>query len=210
VSVQASTEQYELLRRRLVVGDFPPGTLLQETGIAAENGVSRTPVRDALSRLEQDGFLRRAPRGYRVRERTPEEVVDVYTVRIALEAQAAELAAERRTIFDLRSLSETQTEAEQASDTQRLTELSSIFHEQVAVASHNIMLQDTLGRLHRLMAMYGSHAVKQPENQELNNQEHAALFKAIADHDADRARRVATAHLLRVRDTRIVAMLQSS
>src|ERR1700679_989166 len=64
---QAGSAQYDVLRAQLVSGNLPPGTLLQETGIAAKNGGSRTPVREALVRLEQDGFLRRAPRGYRVR-----------------------------------------------------------------------------------------------------------------------------------------------
>ncbi len=200
-------EQYDLLRRRLIAGEFAPGTLLQETGIAAGTGISRTPVRHALARLEQDGFLTRAPRGYRVRERTPDEVIDVYEVRIALEAKAAEQAAERRTVFDLRGFAEIQREAEETSDNAELAELSSRFHAQIMIASHNIALQETLGRLHNLMAMYGSRAVQQTANQELVNREHAELVLAITDRSPERARASATAHLNRLRDTRIIAML---
>jgi DNA-binding GntR family transcriptional regulator len=206
VALHTSQEQYALLRRRLIAGEFPPGALLQETGIAAQTGVSRTPVRDALSRLEQDGFLRRAPRGYRVRERTPEEVIDVYAVRINLEELAASLAAERRTIFDLRALSDIQEETERTTDPERLRELSWLFHGQIATASHNVMLQETLVRMQSLMAMYGAHGVQQPHSQERINREHAELLQAIADRDPERARAAATAHLAAVRDTRVVAM----
>jgi DNA-binding GntR family transcriptional regulator len=207
-SGQASHEQYTLLRKRLVEGEFPPGSLLQETAIAAEHGISRTPVRDALARLEQDGFLRRAPRGYRVRERSPEEVIDVYAVRISLESLAAELAAERWTVFDLRTLSDIHAETLRSTDVARLHELSGLFHEQISVASHNVMLQETLARMQRLMSMYGRHGIQQNDAQEVINSEHGMLLEAIARRDPVRAREMATSHLLGVRDRRVVAMLQ--
>ncbi len=72
------------------------------------------------------------------------------------------------------------------------------------------MLEETLGRMHTLMAMYGSQGAQHPESQELVNREHAALIDAIAARDAGRARAAATTHLQRIRDTRIVAMLQGS
>lgn len=207
---QASDAQYRLLRRRLVTGALPPGTLLLETSIATENGVSRTPVRDALARLEQDGFVRRAPRGYRVRERTPEEVIDVYNVRISLEALAASLAAERHTLFDLTRLQQIHSESQTCHDPGRLAELSVAFHSTVSTAAHNVTLEETLGRLNGLMAVYGARGFNHPESNDLIQREHGALLDAIEKRDSDRAQAEATTHLHRVRDTRVKAMLEDS
>jgi DNA-binding GntR family transcriptional regulator len=96
-----STEvQYTRLRKEILEGAFAPGTILLKTALSARYGVSRTPVREALGRLAQDGLIERSTRGFRIRQRDPEQILEIYEARIALEARSAELAARRRTEFE--------------------------------------------------------------------------------------------------------------
>jgi DNA-binding GntR family transcriptional regulator len=97
-----STEvQYARLRKEILDGVFAPGTILLETALSVKYGVSRTPVREALGRLAQDGLIERSTRGFRIKQRNPEQILEIYEARIALEARSAELAAKHRTDFDL-------------------------------------------------------------------------------------------------------------
>ena len=91
---------YERLKNAIITGELGPGTHLVESSLARLCQVSRTPVREALTRLEQDGLVHQGARGLVVRERSPEEILDIYETRIVLEATAARLAAERHTALD--------------------------------------------------------------------------------------------------------------
>ncbi len=97
---------YEYLRARIVDGSLSPGARIVERALTSL-GVSRTPIREALKRLEQDGLVVCLPhRGYRVRSASAEDGRRVYEVRRALEGLAGELAAERATPEDLNSMRE--------------------------------------------------------------------------------------------------------
>src|SRR5690606_26282547 len=85
----AKRTPYDKIRDAIVSGELAGGTPLTESSLAAWCGVSRTPIREALLRLEQDGLIVRTERGPVVRSRSPEEILDIYEVRIALEATAA-------------------------------------------------------------------------------------------------------------------------
>ncbi|MBO0826374.1 MAG: GntR family transcriptional regulator, partial [Streptosporangiales bacterium] len=93
-----------MLKQAILKGELEPGQPLVETALAAWCEVSRTPIREALTRLEQDGLVDRTDRGLVVRQRSPEEILDIYETRLALEATAGRMAAERRTAHDLRLL----------------------------------------------------------------------------------------------------------
>ena len=93
--------QYARLRKDILDGAFAPGTVLLETALSVRYGVSRTPVREALGRLAQDGLIERSTRGFRIKQRNPEEILEIYEARIALESRSAELAARHRTDIDL-------------------------------------------------------------------------------------------------------------
>ena len=100
----AKTSPYERLKRAILRGEFPPGHPLVETYLARWCQVSRTPIREALTRLEQDGLVLRTDKGLVVRERSPEEILDIYETRVVLEATAARVAAIRRSRFDVMTL----------------------------------------------------------------------------------------------------------
>src|SRR5665811_1478321 len=99
---------YEQLKQAIMEGELQPGEPLVEVALADWCKVSRTPVREALMRLEQDGLVQRGhrdlgDRGLIVRESSPEEILDIYDTRIVLEGRVAAVAAERRTSHELLS-----------------------------------------------------------------------------------------------------------
>src|ERR1700753_1917999 len=104
---------YERLLQEVIRGELAPGEVLTEMALAERLQVSRTPIREALTRLEQDGLIKRTGRGMVIRERSPEEILDIYEVRILLEADAARVAAERRSSLDVLGLKHIATELEQ-------------------------------------------------------------------------------------------------
>jgi DNA-binding FadR family transcriptional regulator len=101
---------YDELRAQIVDGIITPGTHLVEGALAKSFGVSRTPIREALSQLAYEGLLERYDRAMRVRVLRAEDVLEIYEVRIVLERAAACAAAERRTDLDLGRLSRTLAE----------------------------------------------------------------------------------------------------
>ena len=105
VRVPQAERVYASLKHDILQGVLPPGTSLREEELGRSHQVSRTPVREALSRLEIEGLAARRPRaGLVVSTPTLDEIIDLYVVREALEGLAARLAAERRTELDLERL----------------------------------------------------------------------------------------------------------
>ncbi|MCW5954497.1 MAG: GntR family transcriptional regulator, partial [Propionibacteriaceae bacterium] len=112
-----SSDQYLQIRDDILKGVFPVGERLLETTLAARYGVSRTPVREALVALQQDGLIERMKDGFRVRTGTPEDVIEIYEARIALESAGAAAAARRRSDLDLARLGALHERAGSVTDT---------------------------------------------------------------------------------------------
>lgn len=130
-------------------GTLLPGTQLKEVQLANRFGVSRTPVRDALSRLEDLGLAERVNRGLEVRGLDPEQVIQVYDMRILLEVEASGQAAQNRNLNDiltLEALLERDRSLEQPTDAE-LIQTNLEFHRAVWKASQNPILIDLLERL---------------------------------------------------------------
>jgi DNA-binding GntR family transcriptional regulator len=101
VRAERAQSPYERIKDAIVNGEIAPGAPLVEVALAEWCEVSRTPIREALTRLEQDGVVVRGERGLIVRERSQQEILDLYDTRIVLEATAARIAAVRRTELDM-------------------------------------------------------------------------------------------------------------
>ena len=130
-------------------GTLLPGTQLKEVQLANRFGVSRTPVRDALSRLEDLGLAERVNRGLEVRGLDPEQVIQVYDMRILLEVEASGQAAQNRNLNDiltLEALLERDRSLEKPTDAE-LIQTNLEFHRAVWKASQNLVLIDLLERL---------------------------------------------------------------
>jgi DNA-binding GntR family transcriptional regulator len=196
---------YDQLKRAIVTGELLPGQPLVESTLATWCGVSRTPIREALRRLEQDGLVERDDHGLAVRARSPEEIIDLYDTRIALEAMAGRVAAERRSDHDVRTLRWMLERGERisTSEPEEMVEANQQFHRAVWKASRNESLIDLLERLSLHLGRYPQTTLTAPGRWADAIEEHRALADAIERRDADDAEAVATRHFQSARDIRL-------
>lgn len=196
---------YERLLQEVLRGDLLPGEALTEMALAERLQVSRTPVREALTRLEQDGLVKRASRGMVVRERSPEEILDIYEVRILLEADAARLAAERRSNLDVFTLRRIAGELEQmdTTDPDARAEANRDFHHAIWRASHSEPIWDLLRRVDMHLARYPTTTLAYPGRWETSLTEHRLMVAAIEERDGEKAAQASTHHFTAARDIRL-------
>jgi DNA-binding GntR family transcriptional regulator len=196
---------YERLKQAIVTGELAPGQQLVETVLAQWCQVSRTPVREALTRLEQDGLVLRTDRGLVVRERSPEEILDIYETRIVLEATAARVAATRRSAIDVITLRRIADGLERL-DTVNENAMAGAnrdFHRALWRATHNESLIDLLTRLDLHLARYPATTLSQPGRWAEANAEHRAILDAIEAQDLALAADLASGHFAKARDLRL-------
>jgi DNA-binding GntR family transcriptional regulator len=201
---------YERLTQAIMTGELLPGQPLVETTLAEWCQVSRTPIREALTRLEQDGLVVRGERGLMVRQRSPEEILDIYETRIVLEAMAARVAATRRSYLDLIGLRRIAERLDNlgTDDEHAMTEGNREFHRAVRRASHNESLNDLLQRLDLHVARYPSTTLSQPGRWSEANHEHRKIIDAIEAQDADLAHRLTAEHFTHARELRLALWAQ--
>ncbi len=196
---------YERIKKAIIDGTFQPGAVLTESALGEWCRMSRTPIREALGRLEQDGLVTRTGRGVTVTERTPEEILDIYETRIALEATAARMAAVRHGVLDRARFERlfTAVEEVETSDAQAMADANRAFHRAVWQATHNRSLIDLLDRLHLHLLRYPMTTLTAPGRWEQALKEHRTLMTAILDRDPVRAGEAAEQHFRAARDVRL-------
>ena len=196
---------YDKLTQAIMTGELAPGQPLVETALAEWCEVSRTPIREALTRLEQDGLVVRGERGLMVRERSPEEILDLYETRIVLEAMASRVAATRRSYLDLITMRRIadRLQAMDTGDELAMAAGNREFHQSVWRASHNDALSDLLHRLDMHVSRYPSTTLSQPGRWAEANEEHQAIIEAIDAQDAELAHEVTARHFAKARELRL-------
>jgi DNA-binding GntR family transcriptional regulator len=204
------------LHARVLSGELPSGTRLRQEALAEEFGVSRTPVREALRKLEAGGLVELQPhRGAVVRGLSSREIRDAYEVRAALEALAAGLAAERINREQLERLRRVQAEFRTAlertvakrsggrevgvRELRRWARANDDFHQTIHEASGNEVLADALARLARNFPRDLSRLVVSESTAmlEANVREHGAILDALSGHDAAAAYELMQGHVAR-------------
>lgn len=196
------TPFHSAFRADLLAGRFSADDPLSESSLTTAYGVSRTPVREALNRLEQEGLIIRSVRGYRIRSGTPDDVIEIYDVRIALEKAAAEAASVRRTELQLAQLTQLHQHAAEAADSALARQFNSQWHEVLWAASHNSTLQETLTNLVSRLRVYDREAVHRDDLTDVFT-EHQAILDAIRARDADAASAAVATHLQRTKQERL-------
>ncbi|MFV2175506.1 GntR family transcriptional regulator [Actinomadura sp. LOL_016] len=203
-SVKAKQSPYDKIRDAILSGELTGGTQLTESSLATWCGVSRTPIREALLRLEQDGLTTRTERGYTVRSRSPEEILDIYDVRIPLEVTAARSAAMRRTDHDVRAMRQALAHRpEEPATPAELVKANVAFHRRVWRAAHNEAVVDLLQRVDLHLARYPETTLSAPGRWEQACEEHARLVDAIEARDAEAAAAIAQQHFTEARDIKL-------
>jgi DNA-binding GntR family transcriptional regulator len=206
-----SDSAYDQIRNAILDGTLEPGAQLVESAVAQWCGVSRTPVREALKRLEHDGLVGRGERGLIVKERTPDEIMDLYHVRIVLEESAARFAAERHRPFDLVRLERAMRACEEVDETDgaALATANREFHMALWEAAHNEPLRDLLDRLNLHLGRFPATTLSYPGRWEEALGEHSAVVDAIRGRDVDEAGAVARGHFTAARDIRLALFMES-
>lgn len=196
---------FAALRSEILSGVHSPGTPMREITLAERFGVSRTPVREALSRLQQERLLERVARGLQVPQVDPAQVIQVYDMRILLEEEAAGQAARSRQFTDLMRLEALLERDRKLSDPDDHTRITTNleFHAAVWECAHNPVLTDLLERLstHLIHAPRSTLSVEQRWTDALD--EHEELIGAIDRQDVQTARRVAREHMETARRIRL-------
>lgn len=193
---------YALLKGWIIEGRIAPGERIKETALAAELRVSRTPVRDALRRLEQDRLIVAAPGSvYEVCSPTVQDLDELYMVRALLEGGAARMAAQRspaEAISQMGAIVAQMADAYGRSPAALIRELDAQFHEALIAASGNavlVELADHLSiRLRHTRTLAGDVSVRQ----QLVLEHHSAIVDALGKGDPDLAEAVARTHVLSI------------
>ena len=189
----------ETLRQAIRDGIFKPGERLMEIPLSEELGVSRTPIREAIRKLELEGFVIMIPRrGTDVADISLKDISQVFEIRSALEELAGALAAERITAEEIeyleRMLVEIGTYIEKK-DMDRIVEADVNFHEVLYKASRNERLVEIIHNLREQTLRFRTVSMNQPGRLAKTWEEHRLLVEAIADRDANKARKIARLHM---------------
>lgn len=196
ISKPSQNDAYGLILEAIDIGEFKPGDRLVESDLAERFGMSRTPVREALQRLETQSLLERDGRSLVVAALDHNQMAELYVVRRELEALAARLAARHATEEEIRVLRELVEEDDAlVNDPQALSRANRRFHEQIHLASHNRYLVQQLKLVHRTMALMATTSLAARGRGELAQKEHAAIVDAIARRDEEAAARAIHDHI---------------
>lgn len=201
---------YAKLRHDISVGELAEGTPLVETRLAERYAVSRTPIRQALLALEQDGLVARDGRSLHVRRQSTAEIVELYDVREVLEERAARLAARRHDESDALVLNRMlERMSGDLSDGDRYA-INREFHTSMWRAAHHAVLMQTLERLYVSSVQALSTTLTSGDRWAQAVEEHRGMVEAVVRGDEDKAAEIVLKHLRTARDIRLAAILDRS
>lgn len=193
---------YEYLRKKILTGGIEPGQRIIEEKISEETGVSRSPIREAIRRLETDGLVTVnsfAQGGVTVYNPTKENFKYLYECRLSVEPLAARCAAERRSterIGILKNLMEEMKQGKSEKQNMKVHEINSEFHQQIVEASMNPYLIKIMRDLKGLISLYRNAIIRNnPERPETVIEEHEAIFHAILTRNGVLAEELMSNHI---------------
>ena len=190
---------FNTLRQAIITGEFAPGERLMEIALANRLGVSRTPVREAIRKLELGGLVVMIPRkGAEVAKITEKDLRDVLEVRSSLEELAAELATERMNEEIKEKLEKALDDFKKAIDSEdnaAIADSDVEFHDIIFEATGNARLIQIISNLREQMYRYRLEYVKDTEYHTVLLNEHRELVKAMLEGKKDEARKIMKKHI---------------
>jgi len=190
---------FQTLRAAILRGELKPGTRLMEIQLANKLGVSRTPIREAIRKLELEGLVLMIPRkGAEVAEITEKSLRDVLEVRQVLEHLAVRLACDRLQDADLIRLREAADAFDKLMNREDITELAEadvLFHDIIYHATDNQKLIGLLSNIREQMYRYRIEYLKHPDSQFKIHEEHMELIAALEQRDSESAAAITIAHI---------------
>lgn len=197
-------DAYSMILAAIEAGIYRPGDRLVESELAERFGVSRTPVREALQRLETQAMLVRDGRSLIVASLDHNQLAELYTVRAELEALAARLAARHASPEEVRVLAHMLAEDQANADNpEALARTNKRFHRQIHLASHNRFLVQQLDLVHRSMALMARTSLAAEGRSETALAEHSQIVEAISAGDEQAADAALRRHISMAWETRL-------
>ncbi|MEE1197777.1 MAG: GntR family transcriptional regulator [Acutalibacteraceae bacterium] len=203
-SISLADQIFERLESDILIGKYAYGTLLTETALSEELGVSRTPIREALRRLQQENLIKDTNKGMMVVGITEEDLKDIYNVRLKLEGMAIERFIENMTEESLAALKEILDFQEfygGKHDSYHVIFKDSEFHESIYKNCGSPILCETLLPLHKKVVKFRQASIEKTGRTEKSINEHKALYNAIKQRDTASAKRLVEEHILNARNS---------
>jgi DNA-binding GntR family transcriptional regulator len=204
---------YEQIKEAILKIYFAPGTQLQIESLVSELGISRTPIREALLRLEKDGLVRVVPRvGFFVKEFTHHDLEELYEVREVLESRAVKNAVSNLSDEDLDLIDQIldlSVTAVQANDVDKFLEVEIQFHNFLTEHSQNAYLISVLESLRDLSYRWRMLSLRSRESLAISMEEHLNIARATRNKDAELASQLMAEHIRNARQ-RIMEIVKAS
>ena len=194
---------YEELKIQILTGQIVPGTRMMEVDLAEEMGVSRTPIREAIRKLEKEGLVTIEPRrGAYASMISTQDMVEILEVRQDLEGLAAYFAATRMSpveMEELKEIADKYNDAVKSGNMKELIRYDTQFHRLIVDSCHNKILVSMVEQLQELVLRFRYIYYDNFKRGEEMPREHQEIIDAIASGDADRARAAADVHIDRLK-----------
>lgn len=197
-TVSLADQVFQHIETDILSGKYQRGEILTESRLCAELGVSRTPIREALRRLEQEHLIEESGKGSVVIGITKKDLKDIFLIREQLEGMVAALAAENCTeegIATLKEALELQEFYLQKADAEHIKYMDNKFHNTVYKISGSMTFFDILMPLHKKIQKYRMVAVQSKSRAAASVEEHRKIFEAIADKKPELASKYAKEHV---------------
>lgn len=205
---------YEELKIQILTGAIVPGTRMMEVDLAEEMGVSRTPIREAIRKLEKEGLVTIEPRrGAYASLISTQDMVEILEVRQDLEGLAAYFAASRMTPYEMRQLKDIASkynDAVAAGNMQNMIRYDTQFHRKIVDSCNNKILVNMVEQLQELVLRFRYIYYDNFRRAENMPEEHQEIIDSIASGDADRARQAADVHIDRLKQLIIAEGVQQN
>ena len=211
-SISLATQVFEKLEEDIITGVYPRGEILTELKLVEQLGVSRTPIREALRRLEQERLIAESGKGSVVLGITMEDLVDIMEIRQRVEGLAAYHATKNLTEEgrqELQQISQLQDFYFEKGDAENLRKMDDKFHDAIYQLSKRPVLRDSLIPLHRKTQRYRRISIEDKARQSRSIQEHKAICNAILSGDAELAEKLITEHIERAKKNMIERCYQN-
>ena len=202
-TISLADQVFERLEHEILSGVYQRGEVLTELRLCTDLGVSRTPVREALRRLEQEHIIEISGKGIVVLGVTEQDLHDIYDIRREIEGDAAAKTAERITdeeLEELRGVIELQEFYVSKKDAEHIRRLDSQFHQLIYRFTGSAVYYDTLMPLHKKVQKHRKKSVENSSRAASSLEEHRKIFDAVAARDPQNARRAMIAHVENARN----------
>ncbi len=205
-SISLADQVFEKLESDIVSGVYARGTVLTELKLVEQLNVSRTPIREALRRLEQERLIQDTGKGSLVLGVTLEDLEDIMNIRLRCEGLAARYAAMNRTeedITHLRHLMDLEDFYVEKGDCDRMREIDDEFHDSIYRVCNRHVLMDTLRPLHRKAMRFRKSSIVNAQRRPKSAREHHKICDAICAGNAEEAEKLMTMHIQKAMENMI-------